>query len=316
MIKLLKQYQVQTAPFNATKDWNLNNIDNDNLLLFESTGSDDGLPIALEFIDYGDGSEYPVDNNSCDIALEQQNDDLATNQTGLNVMGIVNTDTEPVNSDGTYQRSIYHQVKTMFYNNYLDPSKIWGIENIDFTLSKTQRILADEFRLMNIPRTVFGDKIVPNTVNLFDDTQDNDYTITDDGNGNLFAGTNVFSHQQELGEYINQFIANLSSSYCNAYFFYPVPPAPILSASNAMTIGVVNLSWITSSNHPAAEGFYLQKSTDDATFFNLALVAATASFSYTDTGLILGQPYYYRVYAFNDTGSSQYSNTLTVTLAN
>jgi hypothetical protein len=218
MIKLLKKYQVQVTPFAATKDWNLNNTDNDNLLLFESTGSDDGLPFALEFLDYGDGSEYPIGNSLCDIALEQQTNDLATSQTGLNVKGIVNTDTEPLNDDGTYKRSIYHQVKTMFYNNYLDPSKIWGVENVDFTLSQTRRNLSDQFKLVDIPRNVYGDKIIPNTVNVYDNSLDNSYTITDDGNGNLFAGKNLFSHQQELGEHVNQFISYLSSSYCDDYW--------------------------------------------------------------------------------------------------
>lgn len=218
MIKLLKQYQIQVTPFVATKDWYLNNTDNENLILFESTGSDDGLPIALEFIDYGDGSQLPTTNSLCDIALEQQTNDLATTQIGLNVKGIFYPNIEPINVDGTYKRSIYHQVKTMFYNLYLNPSKIWGIENIDFPLSQTQRLLSDEFRLVDIPRMAYGDKIIPNTIVIYDNTLDNPYIIKDDGNGNLFAGSNLFSHQQELGEYINEFITNETSSYCNYYW--------------------------------------------------------------------------------------------------
>ncbi len=220
MIKLLKKYQVQVTPFVTTKNWNLNNVYNENLILFESTGSDDGLPFALEFLDYGDGSELPITNSLCDITLEQQTNDLATSQTGLNVKDIVNINSEPTNDDGTYKRSIYHQVKTMFYNSYLDPSKIWGIENIDFTLSQTKRNLSDQFRLIDIPRNVYGDKIMPKTVKVYDNTLDNVYTITDDGNGNLFANKNLFSHQQELGEYKNTFISNMSSSYCNYYWNY------------------------------------------------------------------------------------------------
>ena len=200
------------------KDWRLNNSDNENLLLSESTGSDDGTPFALEFIDYGDGTEYPIDNSLCDIALEQQANDLATTEIGLNVKGIFYPDTDPTNDDGTYQRSIYHQIETMFYNMYLDPSKIWGIENIDFQISQTKRILSDRFRLIDIPRTVYGEKITPKTFVAYDNTLDNSYQIKDDGNGNLFAGTNLFSHQQELGEYVNEFIANMSSSYCDYYW--------------------------------------------------------------------------------------------------
>jgi len=218
MIKSLKQYEIQVTPFFATKTWDLNNTSNDNLLLFESTSSDDGLPFAVEFIDYGDGSKYPLNNNSCSIALEQQPNDLATIEFGLNVSGLFYPDTDPINSDGTYKRLIYSQIKTSFYNSYLDPTKIWGIENIDFDNSQTKRFLADEFELIGVPRIVYGERIVPNTVVIYDNTTDNNYTISDDGNGNLFAGNNLFSHQQELGEYSNQFVSNVSSSYCNNYW--------------------------------------------------------------------------------------------------
>ncbi len=243
MIKLLKKYQVQVTPFTATKDWNLNNTDNQNLLLFESTGSDDGLPIALEFIDYD--LNWAFDNTQCDIALEQQPNDLATSQIGLNVQGIVYPVTEPTNDDGTFKRSIYHQVKTMFYNSYLDPSKIWGVENIDFTLSQTQRSLSDQFRLVDIPRNVYGDKITPNTVVVYDNTLDNVYTITDDGNGNLFAGKNLFSHQQELGEYTNEFISSVSSSYCD--FYWLGEPYPHISESIGYISANLTASFYTGS---------------------------------------------------------------------
>jgi hypothetical protein len=217
MIKLLKKYEVQVTPFAATNNWNLNNTNNENLLLFESTDSEDGLPFALEFIDYGDGSDFPEDNYFCDIALEQQVHDLATTTIGLNVKGIVYPETEPINEDGTYQRSIYHQIDTMFYNTYLDPSKMWGLEQIDFQISQTKRLLTDKFRLINIPRLVYGEKIIPKTVIIYDNTLDNPYQIKDDGNGNLFAGSNLFSHQQELGEFDNVFISG-SNGYCNYYW--------------------------------------------------------------------------------------------------
>ena len=211
MIKSLKKYQVQLTPFEATKNWTLNNINNDNLLLTE-----DDYPIALEFIDYSSG--YPVDNTSCDIALEQQGTDLATIEEGLKVTGPFYPNIDPSNVDGTYKRTIYYQIRTMFYNTYFNPTKMWGLENIDFELSKTKRLLTDQFRLFDIPRIVFGDKMTPKSIVMSDNTLDNIYTITDDGNGNLFAGMNLFSHQQELGEYRNEFISNISSNLCDSYF--------------------------------------------------------------------------------------------------
>ena len=213
MIKLLKKYQVQLTPFEATKDWSLSNVNNDDLLLPEDTGSE--VAIAQEIIDYSSG--FPVDNYICDIALEQQDDDLAILEDGLKITGIFYPDIDPTNNDGTYKRSIYYQIRTMFYNMYRDPTEIWGLENIDFELSKTKRKLSDKFRLINIPRNVFGDKITPKSLNIFDNTLDNDYSITDDGNGNVFAGTNLFSHQQEIGEYKNEFDSSSASSYCDLY---------------------------------------------------------------------------------------------------
>ncbi len=218
MLKNLKRYQIQLTPFEATKNWSLNNVYNKNLLLYESTGSEDGFPIALEFIDYGDGSNLPQDNSSCNIALEQQNDDLAILEEGLNVSGLFYPELDPINQDGTYKRPIYYQVRTMFYNTYRNPTEIWGEENIDFELGKTKLNLSDEFRLFNIPQIVFGEKINPNTVNMFDNTTDESYLITDDGNGNLLVGTNIFSSKQELGEWKNDFNINESSSLCDWYW--------------------------------------------------------------------------------------------------
>ena len=218
MIKALKKYQVQLTPFVATKNWALNNTDNSNVLLTEDADPDE-YAVALQFIDYGDGSELPIENSLCNIALEQQGTDLATVEDGLYVTGPFYPNTDPQNMDGTYKRSIYYQVRTMFYNTYLNPTKIWGLENIDFELSKTKRLLTEQFKLFEIPRVVFGEKMTPNSITMTDNTLDNPYTITDDGNGNLNAGMNLFSHQQEVGKFTNEFVSSLSSSLCDWYWF-------------------------------------------------------------------------------------------------
>lgn len=226
MIKLLKGYQVMLTPFQATKNWALSNNGNDEVLLTE-----DGIPIALEFLDYNEGSGSPVINSSCDIALEQQDDDKANLEIGQKGTGIFYPDTEPTNDDGTFKRTIFSQIQTTFYNAYRDPTKLWGIENIDFELSKNKRRLTDQFRLFDVPPTVFGDKIVPSTVFLMDNSLDNDYLITDDGNGNLNAGTNLFSKQQELGgPFTNSFTTGTSSA-CNDYWNLSPPPTPTLAGT-------------------------------------------------------------------------------------
>ena len=307
MIKLLKKYEVLTTPFEAVKTWAINNTDNENLLLYESTGSDDGLPYALEFIDFGSG--FPVTSSTCDIALEQQDSDRATLELGLNVVGIFYPEFDPQNLDGTYKRSIYHQVKTMFYNMYYDPTKIWGIENIDFPLSKTKRRLSDEIRLLNIPRDVFGDKIVPKTVIITDNTTDNEYAITDDGYGNLLAGNNLFSNQQEIRHHDNEFVFGYSH-FCDAYNTLAISTIPHLSLIyNPCIPPSIYLQWNIGGE--TVSDFVLQKSTDGINF-NISFSFGPNTLNYYDTDITFSNSYWYKIYAENYINTSSFSNTVNV----
>jgi hypothetical protein len=216
MFKDLKRYQVRLTPFQATKNCALNNTENDSLLLFESTGSDDGEPIDLEYIDWGTGGSTPNTSSECEVALEQQDANQAGYREGKSVTGPFYPDTDPVNVDGTYQRSVYSQVRTSFYNTYRDPTKLFGMENVDFERGKTKRRLAAKLRMFDIPRHVFGDKIIPSTVVIRDTSLDNDYTIEDDGYGNLTARQNLFSKQQEIGDFTNEFLVGTEHT-CDDY---------------------------------------------------------------------------------------------------
>lgn len=218
MIKAIKKFQIKLTPFDATKDWAMSSRNNEDLLLMNDPAVDpDEEPVALEFIDYGNGSELPFENYFCNIALEQQSDDLVHTRLGLNVNGIFYPQFDPINTDGTYKRMVYTQIKTTFYNDYRDPTKIWGVNILDFELSKTKRKIEDEIKLFDVPRLVYGEKIIPKTVVLQDNSLDNNIIMTDDGNGNLIAGTNLFSHYQEVGDYPNSFIKGYSH-YCDSYF--------------------------------------------------------------------------------------------------
>ena len=218
MIKQIKKFQVKLTPFDATKEWAMSTTNNQDLLLMDTTSSLDEEPVALEFIDYGSiTSSNPTLNYECDIALEQQPDDLLNTRMGSKISGLFYPDQDPLNIDGTYKRVVFSQIRTMFYNQYHDPVKVWGIEQLDFALGKTKRKISDEFRLFDFPQQVYGDKIVPNTIIIHDNTLDVDYEITDDGFGNLIAGSNLFSKQQELGDYNNWYQPGYSL-VCNSYF--------------------------------------------------------------------------------------------------
>jgi hypothetical protein len=113
------------------------------------------------------------------------------------------------NTTGKYKRLVYQEIKNMFYNTYKDPTKIWGIEHIDFPKSRTKRFLSDTVRVFNIPRKNFGEKLVENSIKLIDNALDDAFLITDDGYGNLVASETLFSKVQE----VRQFISNVSDGY-------------------------------------------------------------------------------------------------------
>ncbi len=317
MIKPLKKYQIQVTPFESTYNWSLNNIDNTALLLFESTGSDDGEPYALEFIDYS--QQYAFDNYNCSLAQEQQtNGNVVTIDYGLNISGLFYPNTDPQNSDGTYQRMIYAQIKTTFYNDYRDPTKVWGLETLDFEINKTNKYLSDEFRIIYIPQITFGDKVIPNSVTFTDNTLDNPYTIIDDGNENLIAGTNLFSHQQEIGDFLNNFILTESSSYCQYYWEYLNPSGTIVltinSSSNnidwTLETGSAILNWIYSYGD-YNNGFNIYKSINGMSYNNIAVVSPLTT-TYTDNNVTTNVSYSYQINAYNEYGTSSYSNMVSI----
>lgn len=218
MIKLIKKFQIKLTPFDAAKTWNMSTINNQDLLLHDSGSyTDPEVAVALEFIDYAETQSF--DSYGCDIALEQQDDDLLDTRIGLKTSGLFFPELDPINDDGTYKRVVYSQVNSMFYNNTKNPIQTWGINNIDFPLSKTKRKISDEFRLFDVPQNIYGDRIVPKTITLCDYSTDVDFNITDDGDGNLMAGTNLFSKYQEIGDFSNNFTESIGRyTYCDWYY--------------------------------------------------------------------------------------------------
>lgn len=304
MLKALHKNDTQLTPFIVTKDWELSNVTNEDLVLMEHTGSP-GLPVALEYLEF---TPYnPITASGCNIAQEQQLDDLVYLRDGLRQTGLFYPNTDPVNSDGTFKRVVYSQISNTFYNSYRDPTKIWGIEQIDFDKSKTQRFITDEFKLLNIPRVVFGEKIIENTVVMFDTTNDNNYTITDDGNCNLYAGTNLFSHQQELGEFVNSFYSG-SFPYCDFYNTISPPDQPRMAVQYIQCFPPsVTVSW--NVNGWLVSYYVVEKSLDGVTYnqtFN------GLAYSYVDTNITYSNTYWYRMYAVNLLGTSSYSPTASI----
>ncbi len=270
----------------------------------EHTGSP-GLPVGLEYIEYTPAT--PLTASGCEIALEQQTYDLAEYRDGLKLSGLFYPDLDPQNSDGTYKRVVYSQVSNMFYNSYRDPTKILGIENIDFELSKTKRFISDEFTLIDIPTTILGEKILENTFIFYNTTTDNNYVLTDDGNCNLLAGTNLFSHQQEVGNYLNNYILT-SSNDCNFYDSINEPTEPMMVVQyNICYPPSVLITW--NPNDWFVENFIVEKSIDGITY---SQSFSGLAYSYLDTNVTYSGTYWYRMFAENSYGVSTTTPTQSI----
>ena len=198
MIKQINPQNILISPFIAAKSRALSNTANSDIVILEQDTTET-IGIALEYIDYNFGT--PLLNRDCNIALEQQSNDLAMYQEGVSGSGTFNSQSAVLNGDGTYKVLVYNTVKNLFYNTYNNPTEILGLEHIDFPLSNTLRNLSQQFRMFSIPQSVFGDRIQPKSVQLFDELLDDNIIIFDDGNQNLIAGYNLFSKVQEVHTY-------------------------------------------------------------------------------------------------------------------
>lgn len=215
MIKNFKRSDIQNTPFVATKPWVLTSFQNQDLVIVEEKPQE--IPVAQEFIDYEGGDGLPILNRECNIALEQQDPDNVLYEEGQKKDGMF-YETDPKNNTGTFKRLIYTQVKNAFYNEWNDPTKIFGMENIDFQTSDTKKFLSDEFRVFSISKDYFGEKMLENTILLIDNALDDNFKITDDGKGNIIAKENLFSRVQEVRRFYNKVDSSITSSVCTYYY--------------------------------------------------------------------------------------------------
>lgn len=213
MIKQINKSNIILSPFKAIKDWNLYNIENNDLVIIEANNSED--PIALDYIDYYTGN--PLLDKECNIALEQQTFDESIYEEGILSNETFDPLTSRQNVDGTYKMLVYSVINKAFYNQYHNPIEIFGMENIDFPLSQTDRYLSDSFRMFNISQKTFGDKLIEGSIKLYDNALDDNVTINDDKLGNLIAGSYLFSKIQEVRSLGNVIVNGTASNDCSIY---------------------------------------------------------------------------------------------------
>ena len=84
--------------------------------------------------------------------------------------------------------------------------------------------------------------------------------------------------------------------------------------SRAYNNGRIDLSWTAPSNGGSAiTGYFIERSTNGVTYSTLVSNTGSTSTSYTDTGLLSAQIYYYRVSAINAIGTGTASSAASAT---
>ncbi|MBF0102641.1 MAG: fibronectin type III domain-containing protein, partial [Desulfobacterales bacterium] len=99
---------------------------------------------------------------------------------------------------------------------------------------------------------------------------------------------------------------SLYSNTANAATMTSAPNDPSNLLAVAVSSNQINVTWQDNSDNE--HGFKLERSTD-ASFTNPVLITLDENImSYTDSALIPATLYFYRIYAYNASGNSEYSN--------
>jgi titin len=111
--------------------------------------------------------------------------------------------------------------------------------------------------------------------------------------------------------------ANGNSGYSNetaAATLQPAPAAPSGLSTSAASATQINLAWTDNANNET--GFRVERAPDAGgvagTYTEIAVVGVNVN-SYSSTGLTAGATYWFRVRAYNGTGTSAYSNESSAT---
>lgn len=102
------------------------------------------------------------------------------------------------------------------------------------------------------------------------------------------------------------------ASFRSAVSAPTLPTAPSSLQATLASSDSIDLTW--SDNASDEVGYKVQGSMDGSSWDEIAALGPNVT-RFTDTGLVAGQTYSYRVYAFNSVGSSAFSNTASATLS-
>jgi hypothetical protein len=199
MIKFFKKNDTIDSDFTVSTNKIANTVLSDILVGIDSNG--DVYPIDI----VTDG----CDNNfagSCELIEYETNIAVTPNERSIDfqygkfITGSIPfytsdqpdyiSEENPVNIDGSYKRQVYNSVKKLYYNDYNNSYNIFGFDGFDTSKAKLQ--LSDEFIVLNLKITDTGDKILPGSIRIQNQSGDIVADIFDDSNNNLFLSGSYF----------------------------------------------------------------------------------------------------------------------------
>ena len=217
MIKSLKRNDIRSTPFVANKSWNSQNQTFDNTISWQS-GSQSGS-LFLSFVDYKDGTQLSLHSSS--IAYQQQDPDFLRFRIGQEITGntfyptsskYYDSSVNPTNIDGTYQGLVYNTLKNLFYKETANPTQIFGLESLNPV--DVNRTLTKQINVFNVPQNKFGEKIVPNSIEIKQQLDDGHFVVIDDGNTNLkLSGSHFVDVQNAMYNCVSAIINVTNTSY-------------------------------------------------------------------------------------------------------
>ena len=177
MIKQFTAGDITVRPFTTFKHWTIQSVDSASVDTYRISTYyngrmevNEGLKMSSPF--YPSSSTYYVSAN------------------------------EPMNASGKYVRNVYSMTDAMFYKNSKEPIKLFGVEQYtqDPKTGKEEvREIHDRIITATLKHNVYGEKIVPNTVQLVDDSNIHQtLDIYDDGYTNLYVTGSHFASTQEI----------------------------------------------------------------------------------------------------------------------
>jgi hypothetical protein len=204
-------------------------------------------------------------------------------------------------------------------------------DTLDAKFLRENGVVADSFSIVKVPPTVppgvtltapanGASYAAPASIGLAADASDDDGTVTkvEFFHGSTLIGTDTTApyglawNGVAAGNYTltaratDNDGATTTSTPVNVSVVAAVPAAPDGLTATAISKNRIDLAWNDRSANET--GFKIERSTDDRTYQQIAVVAANVR-TYASTGLKSNKRYYYRIRASGAAGDSAYSNT-------